>query len=58
MLVLLGHIVVGAENFFTYSFWIELLATGGLAIVSVVVSRWVVLNRKKIVGPSLVYNGE
>lgn len=58
MLALLGHIVEGAENFSTYSFWIELFTICGLVIVSVVVSRWVVLNRKKIVGPSLVYNGE
>ena len=57
-LALLGHIFGGNGNFFTYSFLIELLAIVVLVIVSVVVSRWIVLNRKKIVGPSLVYDGE
>jgi hypothetical protein len=57
-LALLGHIVGGTGNFFTYSFWIELFAIAGLVIVSIVISRWMLLNRKKIVGPSLVYDGE
>ncbi|MFC7057638.1 hypothetical protein [Halovenus salina] len=58
MLALLGHIVGGVESFSTYSFWIELFAIAGVVIIGVAVSRWTVLNRKKIVGPSLVYSGE
>jgi hypothetical protein len=57
MVALLGHIIGGVENFFTYSFWVELCAITGVVIIGVAVSRWTVLNRKKIVGPSLVYSG-